>query len=152
MSNTKNKQTDVDLISDQCIAVRLRMLNRVVTNIYDDAVRPIGITAGQLNILVTVQKLGRPRQSEVAQALFMEKSTLSRNIDRMRKIDLLSIASNDDERVNTLEVTPEGRALISQSMPLWEGAQKKARKLIGAEGEHGLRHASAALWGDIQSE
>jgi len=33
----------IDRIVGECIAVRLRMLNRVVTNMYDDALRPLGV-------------------------------------------------------------------------------------------------------------
>ena len=32
---------DIDTIARTCIAVRLRLLNRVVTNLYDDALRPL---------------------------------------------------------------------------------------------------------------
>ena len=33
-------QSEVDTIAQQCIASRLRGLNRIVTNIYDEALRP----------------------------------------------------------------------------------------------------------------
>ena len=42
----------IDTISRTCIAVRLRLLNRVVTNFYDDALRPLGLKVSQLNILI----------------------------------------------------------------------------------------------------
>ena len=48
--------TTVDVIAKTCIAVRLRSLNRVVTNIYDAALRPLGLKISQLNILVVTAK------------------------------------------------------------------------------------------------
>ena len=46
-------------IADECLAVRIRLLNRVVSGVYDQALRPLGITAGQMNILVVVSGRGR---------------------------------------------------------------------------------------------
>ena len=51
----------VDAIARSCIAVRLRLLNRVVTNLYDDALRPLGLKVSQLNLLVVTAKLGLAR-------------------------------------------------------------------------------------------
>jgi hypothetical protein len=53
--------TTPDLIAQDCIAVRMRLLNRVVTKIYDDALRPLGIKTSQLNILVVT---ARPRAQQ----------------------------------------------------------------------------------------
>ncbi len=39
MENPKTREA-IDTIAQQCIAVRLRMLNRVVTRLYDAALRP----------------------------------------------------------------------------------------------------------------
>ena len=47
-----------DRIGSECLAVRIRLLNRTITGIYDDALRPLGVTAGQLNALVVVTKHG----------------------------------------------------------------------------------------------
>ena len=57
----KATTTSIDTISRTCIAVRLRLLNRVVTNFYDDALRPLGLKVSQLNILIrsAVCKAGR---------------------------------------------------------------------------------------------
>ena len=33
--------------SEMCLATRVRQLSRIVTRVYDDALRPLGITASQ---------------------------------------------------------------------------------------------------------
>ena len=53
----KTKIRAEDVMSRECLVVRLRLLNRVVTNIYDDALRPWGVKASQLNILVVMRSL-----------------------------------------------------------------------------------------------
>jgi DNA-binding MarR family transcriptional regulator len=75
----------VETIAQQCIAVRLRMLSRAVTRIYNQALRPYGLTTSQMNILVAISCLGEARQQDVCQALHLEKSTLSRDVVRMRR-------------------------------------------------------------------
>ncbi len=48
----KHVQSMIDKVASECVAVRLRMLNRVITNIYDDALRPLDLKVSQMNILV----------------------------------------------------------------------------------------------------
>ena len=60
-------QAMIDKVASECIAVRLRMLNRVVTNIYDDALRPLGLKVSQMNILVAAAKMGTARPIEVCE-------------------------------------------------------------------------------------
>src|SRR2546425_10479862 len=65
MDNQKN----IDTIARNCIAVRLRLLNRVVTNLYDDALRPLGLKVSQLNLLVVTAKLGLAQPAKVCDIL-----------------------------------------------------------------------------------
>ena len=58
-------QAMIDEIAGECIAVRMRMLNRVITNIYDDALRPLDLKVSQMNILVAAAKMGMARPLEV---------------------------------------------------------------------------------------
>ena len=70
-------QTMIDKVASECVAVRLRMLNRVVTNIYDDALRSLDLKVSQMNILVAAAKLGTARPVEVCEHLHLDVSTLS---------------------------------------------------------------------------
>jgi hypothetical protein len=74
------KTGSIETISKTCIAVRLRLLNRVVTNLYDDALRPLGLRVSQLNLLVVTAKLGLARPARVCEILQLDASTLSRNV------------------------------------------------------------------------
>ncbi len=82
MSETTN--SSIDVIARTCVAARMRLLNRVVTNFYDDALRPLGLKISQLNILIATAKLGEARPAEVCEILQLDTSTLSRNVERMR--------------------------------------------------------------------
>ncbi len=75
--------TTVEEIAEQCVAVRLRLLTRAVTGIYNRALRPHGLTVSQMNILVAVSCMREAKPREVCRALHLEKSTLSRDAERM---------------------------------------------------------------------
>ena len=124
----------IDTIARTCIAVRLRLLNRVVTNIYDDALRPLGLKVSQLNILVVTAKLGLARPAQVCDILQLDASTLSRNVERMRAHDWLEVVPDEDARAQPFRLTPQGKRLIEKAVPAWEEAQRQATELLGNEG------------------
>jgi DNA-binding MarR family transcriptional regulator len=126
--------TDIDTISRSCIAVRLRLLNRVVTNFYDDALRPLGLKVSQLNILVVTAKLGVARPAQVCDILQLDTSTLSRNVERMRSHGWLEVVPEQDARVQPFRLTSQGTRLIEKAVPAWEAAQQQATELLGKEG------------------
>jgi DNA-binding MarR family transcriptional regulator len=126
--------TKVDTIARTCIAVRLRLLNRVVTNIYDDALRPLGLKVSQLNILIATAKLGLARPARVCEILQLDPSTLSRNVERMRAHGWLEVVPEEDARAQPFRLTAQGKRLIEKATPPWEEAQRRATELLGGEG------------------
>jgi DNA-binding MarR family transcriptional regulator len=126
--------TTIDTISKRCIAVRLRLLNRVVTNFYDDALRPLGLKVSQLNILIVTARLGLARPAQVCEILQLDVSTLSRNIKPLQAHGWLEIVSEEDARAQPFRLTAQGKRLIEKAIPAWEKAQQQASELLGSEG------------------
>ncbi len=112
----------IDRISGTCIAVRLRLLNRVVTNLYDDALRPLGLKVSQLNILVVTAKLGLARPARVCDLLQLDASTLSRNVKPLQAHGWLEVVPGADARAQPFRLTPRGKRLIEKAVPAWEEA------------------------------
>jgi DNA-binding MarR family transcriptional regulator len=137
----------IDVIAKTCIAVRLRKLNRVVTNFYDDALRPLGLKVSQLNILIVTAKLGLARPAQVCDILQLDPSTLSRNVERMRTPPhhWLEVVPDEDARTQPFRLTPQGRRLIEKAIPAWEQAQRQATELLGDEGIALLDKAAGKL-------
>lgn len=124
-------QAMIDKVANECIAVRLRMLNRVVTNIYDDALRSLDLKVSQMNILVAAAKMGTARPIEVCEYLHLDVSTLSRNVERMRARGWLEVAPDEDGRSQPFRLTPQGRKLLEQAVPAWNKAQQQVKKVLG---------------------
>jgi DNA-binding MarR family transcriptional regulator len=124
----------VDAIARTCIAVRLRLLNRVVTNLYDDALRPLGLKVSQLNLLVVTAKLGLARPARVCEILQLDPSTLSRNVERMRARGWLEVVPGADARTQPFLLTAQGKRLLERAVPAWKQAQQQACELLGEDG------------------
>jgi DNA-binding MarR family transcriptional regulator len=137
----------IDTISRTCIAVRLRLLNRVVTNLYDDALRPLGLKVGQLNILIVAARLGVARPAQVCEILQMDASTLSRNVRPLQAHGWLEVVPDDDARAQPFRLTAQGKRLIEKAAPRWEEAQKQAGELLGKDGVALLDRAARKLRG-----
>ena len=127
----KQQQNTENTIAAECIAVRLRMLNRVITRLYDDALRPLGLRSTQLNILVVTAKLGVARSTDLSEHLQIEVSTLSRNLERMKENGWLEITPDEDGRAQPFKLTRQGRALLERAKPKWDDAQRKVKELLG---------------------
>ncbi len=130
----KPTNSSIDTIARTCIAVRLRLLNRVVTNFYDDALRYLGLKVSQLNILVVTAKVGVARPAQVCEILQLDTSTLSRNVERMRAKGWLEVVPAKDAREQPFRLTPQGKRLLERAVPAWEKAQQQAGDLLGEDG------------------
>lgn len=138
-----------DKIAAECIAVRVRALSRVVTKVYDDALRPLGLKASQMNILVAAAKLGVARPAEVCRHLHLDVSTLSRNVERMKSRGWLEAVPDDaDGRAQPFRLTKAGRSLLRQAAAKWESAQQAASDLLGQELLGALRQSVERLPAD----
>jgi DNA-binding MarR family transcriptional regulator len=140
-----------DIIARECLVGRLRMLNRVVTNIYDDALRPLGVKASQLGILVAAAKFGLARPADVCDRLQLDTSTLSRNVERMKVNGWLEVVADDDGRAQPFRLTSKGRKLLERAKPEWDKAQKKVKELIGDEAVDSITAAAQRIHSDKSS-
>lgn len=150
--SAKTAGKTIDTIAGECIAVRLRMLNRAVTNLYDDALRPLGLKVSQMNILVAAGKLGAARPAEVCDQLKLDVSTLSRNVERMKARGWLEVIPDEDGRAQPFRLTAKGRRLLEKAAPSWRKAQRQAKRILGDGIVEELGHAVGRLKSDSRTE
>jgi DNA-binding MarR family transcriptional regulator len=138
MGRERVKFDAAEVIRD-CVATRLRMADRVITKVYDDALRPLDLRVTQMSMLVVAEVRGLIHQSEVGAELRLDDSTLSRNLERMRANGWLEVVSGDDARIHSYRLSVAGRALLEKAIPAWRGAQREAKRLLGEAGVLALR-------------
>lgn len=132
MEPSEKQMEMVNAIAGNCLSVRLRLLNRMVGAIYDDALRPHGIKASQGNILVAVAAHGRTTSRQLCRVLHMDASTFSRALARLKKNGWLQVSQSGEGKVLNVEVTREGFEKIELFYPDWQRAQQKAAEVLGA--------------------
>ena len=129
--------TDLERIADttatSCIATRVRQLSRIITRVYDDAMRPLGITASQFTLLTQLASRDGITAVEIGGGLDIEKSTLSRNLKRMLALNLITMDPPAGRRGRGLHLTPKGQSVIKEAYPVWLSAQQKAVGAMGPE-------------------
>jgi DNA-binding MarR family transcriptional regulator len=118
----------------------------MVTNIYDSALSPFGVKLNQMSILMVVYLAGEIGYEALCKRLKMEKSTASRNIERLKKKGWLAIASVKNERRKYLKVTAAGEELLGKVHEAWEEAQIKAAELLGKEGTEVICNIANGIW------
>jgi len=122
------------MIASECLAVRVRRLNRVVTNLYDEALRPFRLKVSQLNILVAAAMQDPARPADLCRLLDLDPSTLSRNVKILQRHGWIEyLEDQGDARAQPFRVTPAGRELIDRAHPAWSFAQQQAEQALGPE-------------------
>jgi DNA-binding MarR family transcriptional regulator len=121
----------VNSIATNCLSVRLRLMNRKIGAIYDEALRPHGIKASQLNILMAVLAFGRVTSRQLCRVLHMDTSTFSRAVARLKKNQWLQVEPSGEGKILKIEVTKEGFEKIEQVYSDWQRAQAKAVEALG---------------------
>lgn len=63
-----------------CTSMNLHRATRLVTQAYDAALLPSDLKATQFTLLVTFQTLDNPSLTKMAEAMVMDRTTLTRNV------------------------------------------------------------------------
>lgn len=121
------------LTSESCIATRVRQLSRIVTRVYDDAMRSHGITASQFTLLTQLAQQDGITAAEIGFTLDIEKSTLSRNLKRLLALGHIIMDPPAGRRGRGLHLTPKGQLVIKEAYPVWQAAQKRATEVMGRD-------------------
>jgi DNA-binding MarR family transcriptional regulator len=114
-----------------CALASTRRAARLLTQLYDSYLAEYGIEAGQFALLMMVDAMAERGQAGIAQALGMDKTTLSRNLKVLRQRGWVeSEAGSGDARRRELSLTTEGRSVLVKAQPGWRRAQEAFREQL----------------------
>ena len=122
------------MIHTKCACTRVRRAARALTDAYDGALKPLGLKVTQFSLLRTVARMESPSLTALAQEMALDRSTLGRNVGILQRQGLVKLSGGHDLRERTVSLTPRARALLERAVPLWDGAQKRVERSIGAQG------------------
>lgn len=116
---------------ENCTCFNLRKATRALTQIYDEALRPIGIGANQVAILAIVSAKGPIPMGELASALVMDRTTLTRNLKPLQQSDYLNAQEGEDRRQRLIAITTKGRRVLTKAEPVWKEIQTRIANSLG---------------------
>jgi DNA-binding MarR family transcriptional regulator len=149
-SMTRPRKPPFQDVADQCIGVRVRVLNRVLTSVYDDALRPTGLRTSQFNILAMLGTNDEATPRDLEEVLCLEQSTVSRNLAILRRNGWVDARPDEsDHRALVYRLSPAGHEKMKEAMPLWRRAQKRAREVLGELGTGAFLRVADHVWGEL---
>jgi DNA-binding MarR family transcriptional regulator len=115
---------------NECAFANVKLLSRVLTTLYDDALRPSGLRASQLALLWAIAAMEPVELSRLGMVTLTDQTTLSRTIANLKRERLVSVRPAVDRRVKMVSLTPSGRRRFEEAMPFWETAQTRVAALL----------------------
>jgi DNA-binding MarR family transcriptional regulator len=131
-----------------CYSLAVRQAGRWITQLYDQHLAEVGLTSSQYGVLSHLDRLGSVGVAALAQAMVMDRTTLTRNLAPLERAGLVKIVSGQyDRRRKDLTLTPAGRDRLKAARPHWRRAQAAFEKHFGAEDATSLRSLLQAVPG-----
>ena len=133
---TSKSRSDVDLYAEAataCACNNFRKASRAITQLFDQTLEPSGLRSTQLVILLEIIVAGSTTVPQLARRLVMDRSTLQRNIQPLVRRRFIKVDSTPDKarRSRGLTITPQGRKVVKDAVPLWERAQSAFVQQLG---------------------
>ena len=119
-------------VDPRCTCLLLRQAARVVTQLYDEHLRPAGLRTTQFSLLANLRHGSGLAIGELAARMSMDRSTLTRNLRPLTDAGWVALQPDPEDRRRTqLALTPAGREVLRAAVPRWRDAQRALRERVG---------------------
>jgi DNA-binding MarR family transcriptional regulator len=116
-----------------CSNAKLRQLTRRVSQHYDREMGKIGLKTTQYSLLSQVLHRGPIRPGDLAKAMALDASTLTRNLKPLVAAGWLTVGAGIDDRSHLVAITQAGRDKRAEAQRRWKAAQLSLNDLLGVE-------------------
>ncbi len=132
-------------VRDTCLCLHVQRAARALARRFDEALRPVGLTNGQFSLLMSLNRPQPAGLGGVANLLAMDRTTLTAALKPLERRGLLTIAPDPkDGRARVLSLTPDGRAVLAQALPIWTREHGELDQELGG-GSEALRAGLKAI-------
>jgi DNA-binding MarR family transcriptional regulator len=129
-----------------CLCLHLQRAARAVARRFDDAFRPIGITSGQFSMMMALSQMEAPTIGRIADVLAMDRTTLTANLKPLARRAFVKVSVDPkDKRSRLLSLTPSGRAILAEAVPVWRLTHAAIERVLGRASPERLRVDLRAL-------
>jgi len=128
---TENAQMQIPELP--CLCANFRRTARALTQLYEDAIRPLGLRGTQFTILQALSLAGEVTQCQLGEILALDSTTLTRTLAIMGRRGWISKRRGEDGREWRLALSNAGRKEFERVTPEWERVQERLRSRLGSE-------------------
>jgi DNA-binding MarR family transcriptional regulator len=115
------------------MCANVRRASRVLTQLYDDAMRPLGSRMTQFSILQALSLTGPKLQGDLAEFLALDHTTLTRSVQLLRRQGWVKASRRKDGRERWLSLSKAGEGELKRLQPAWEAVQKEVHSMLGEQ-------------------
>jgi DNA-binding MarR family transcriptional regulator len=115
------------------MCANLRRASRALTQRYDEALRPLGLTITQFTILQALSFAGEVTQGKLGEILAMDSTTLTRTLEVMNMHGWIQKNHGADRRERRLRLTRTGKSEFNRALPHWRSTQETLRLQLGKQ-------------------
>jgi DNA-binding MarR family transcriptional regulator len=126
-------------MAEGCTCYLLRKLTRRVTQTYDRAVAPAGLTITQYSLLQNLRREAGISVSTLAARMGIERTSLLRTLKPVLAAGWARNEEGGAGRPAALEITQEGMKRLRVAKPMWQKAQDELRRRLGVAGVGALQ-------------
>lgn len=106
-------------VRDRCLCLHVQRAARRLARLFDDALRPFGLTNGQFSILMALNRPDGPTITALSPLLGMDRTTLTAALKILEKRGFVAGQAGSDARSRHLTLTDAGRAALKAALPVW---------------------------------
>ena len=123
-------------VGEACLCFHMQRAARALARLFDDAFRPIELTNGQFSLMMSLSR-GEPKpMGRIADVLTMDRTTLTAALKPLTRRGLVSvIVDPDDKRSRLLTLTPAGRALLAEALPIWRRTHAAVERQLAGDAD-----------------
>ena len=117
--------TAISKFSSPCACAAVRRAARLVTQMYDEAMKPAGLRSTQFILLLAISEFKTVNQRDLSSEIDIDFTGLSRGLKILDKSGLIRSAEGLDKRERHWSLTAKGERKLKETLPLWQEVQTR---------------------------
>lgn len=111
--------------------MKLRRASLAITKLYDEYLRPAGLTVSQYSMMQNIHKLEPVSVSDLAAQTQLDRTTMVRNLHPLEKQGFVLDVSRPGARNRQLTLSKHGEEKLRFAESLWVQAQEHVKASLG---------------------
>jgi DNA-binding MarR family transcriptional regulator len=135
-----------------CMCGSFRRTSRALTQLYEKALRPLGLRATQLTILQVLSRAREVSQGQLGEMLAMDSTSLTRTLAIMGRQGWITERRGEDRRERWLRLSATGEMQLRRGLPVWEKVQSRLRRKLGDQAWNNLLQLTHQVTGLVTAQ